>query len=94
MRTGPNTQANALLVLLAALSVGGCAVRGAPSFALFGAFFPAWMFCGLLGIFASIGARAGLVVSGLADIVPLQLFVCTSIGVCFALAAWLFWFGP
>jgi hypothetical protein len=94
MRTGPNTRGNALLISLIALTVGGCTVRGAPSFSLFGAFFPAWMFCGLLGIFAAIGVRVGFVISGLAEVLPLQLFVCTSIGVCFALLAWLFWFGP
>ncbi len=85
---------NVLRASMAALSVGGCAVRGAPSFSLFGAFFPAWMFCALLGIFAAIGARAGFVISGLAEVLPLQLFVCTSIGLCIALLAWLFWFGP
>jgi hypothetical protein len=94
VRRGQNTRGSALLMALAALTVGGCAVRGAPSFSLFGAFFPAWMFCALLGILAAIAARAGLVISGLAEILPLQLFVCTSIGVCFALLAWLFWFGP
>ncbi len=86
--------ANVLVFWMVALTVGGCAVRGAPSFSLFGAFFPAWMFCALLGIFAAIGVRAGFVVSGLAEILPLQLFVCTSLGLCFALLAWLFWFGP
>jgi hypothetical protein len=85
---------NALLLSLVALTACGCAVRGAPSFSLFGAFFPAWMFCALLGIFAAIGVRAVLVISGLAEVLPLQLFVCTSIGVCCALLAWLFWFGP
>jgi hypothetical protein len=94
MRSGPRTRVNALRMTLVVLTVGGCAVRGAPSFSLFGAFFPAWMFCGLLGIFAAICARAGLVSSGLAEVLPLQLFVCTSIGVCVALLAWLFWFGP
>jgi hypothetical protein len=90
----PKAYTNALLPSLLSPVLGGCAVRGAPSFSLFGAFFPAWMFCTLLGIFAAIAARAGFVASGLADALPLQLFVCVSIGTSFGLLAWLFWFGP
>lgn len=74
------------------LGLSGCAVRGAPSFVLFGAFFPAWMFCAALGILAGIGARAVFVATGLAHVLPLQLFVCASIGVCAGLLAGLFWF--
>ncbi len=74
------------------LGLSGCAVRGAPSFVLFGAFFPAWMFCAALGILAGIVARAVFVATGLAHVLPLQLFVCASIGVCAGLLAGLFWF--
>jgi hypothetical protein len=88
-----NGYAKALLTPLISLTLSGCAQRGAPSFTLFGAFFPAWMFCALLGIFAAIGARMTFVVSGLSSILPFQLFVCASLGVCFALLAWLLWFG-
>jgi hypothetical protein len=76
------------------LSLGGCGATGAPSFILFGAYFPAWMVCALLGIIMAIGARVAFVASGLASILPFQLFVCTSIGVCVALLVWLLWFGP
>jgi len=76
-----------------ALCLNGCAVRGAPSFVLFGALFPAWMFCAVLGILAAIVARVVFVASGLAYVLPLQLFVCASIGVCAALVAGLVWFG-
>jgi hypothetical protein len=84
---------SALLAPLISLVLSGCDARGAPSFALSGAFFPAWMFCALVGIFAAIGARATFVVSELSDILPYQLSVCVSIGIGFALLAWLFWFG-
>ena len=66
---------------------------GAPSFPLFGSFFPAWMFCALFGVLTAIGARVAFVVLGKGDVYPFQLFVCTSIGVCFAFAGWLIWFG-
>jgi hypothetical protein len=59
---------------------------------LFGAYFPAWMVCALLGILGAIAARAFFVGSGLARILPFQLFVCASIGVCLALLAMMLWF--
>jgi len=93
MNTRPSLDANTLLTALISIVLSGCADRGAPSFALAGAYFPAWMICALFGIIATIGARLGFVISGLATVLPYQLFVCTSIGVCVALLAWLLWFG-
>jgi hypothetical protein len=83
------------VILLAPLAfvVSGCALRGAPDFVLFGSYFPAWMFCALIGIFGAIGARLIFVVSGLAQVLPWQLFVCAAVGGCCGLAAWLLWFG-
>lgn len=76
-----------------ALFLSGCDVgRGAPSFTLFGAFFPAWMFCAAIGILAAIGARAVFVGTEWSSILPFQLFVCASIGMIFGLLTWLFWF--
>jgi hypothetical protein len=79
--------------MLLPLALVGCGARGAPSFAIVGAYFPAWMFCALVGVILAIFARVGFVVSGLADILPFQLFVCVAVGVCAALLAWLVWFG-
>jgi hypothetical protein len=77
---------------LCSLALSGCAQRGAPSLALFGAYFPAWMFCAIVGIVAAVGARIVFVASGLSDVLPFQLFVCVAIGACLALLAWLSWF--
>jgi hypothetical protein len=82
------TKTQRTLLPLISLALGGCTQRGAPSFALFGAYFPAWMLCAVLAIFASIGARAIFVATGLSNVLPFQLFVCLSIGVCFALLVW------
>ena len=79
------------LVLIAAM-MSGCTVRGAPSFVLFGAFFPAWMLLAGIGILAAIGMRVALVATGLAELLPLQLAVCVSAGVMIAILAWLIWF--
>jgi YtcA family len=75
------------------MTLSGCSAASAPSFDLFGAFFPAWLVCGLIGTAGAIAARAVFVGTGLANVVPLQLFVCTAIGVMVAIAAWLLWFG-
>jgi YtcA family len=81
-------------LLATALGLSGCAVQGAPSYTLFGAYFPAWMFCAAIGLVAAIVARAIFEATGLAFILPLQLFVCVSIGVCAGLAAGFLWFEP
>lgn len=93
LRRGLNGYLHALLGPLMSIALSGCTDRSAPMLAIVGAYFPAWMLCALLGILVAIGARAGFVVSGLAGIVPFQLFVCASIGVCAGLLVWLLWFG-
>jgi len=85
--------ATGFLIIFASVLLNGCSAAGAPSFELFGAFFPAWLFCGLIGLVAS-GAAHGLFVGvGLSNLLPYQLFVCVAIGVIAACFAWLLWFG-
>jgi YtcA family len=85
--------ARTILLLLASGLVSGCSAAGAPSFDLFGAFFPAWLFCGVLGVVGAGAARGVFVASGLSERLPYQLFVCTAIGVLAACLAWLIGFG-
>ena len=82
-----------LPMFIASVTLGGCARHGAPSFVLFGAFFPAWMLCALIGIFGAIAARGIFVAVGLNSVLPFQLFVCSSVGLAVAALAWLIWFG-
>jgi hypothetical protein len=101
MRAKPGTPASSKRrsiggVLIAAslqLVLTSCSSAGAPSFALFGAFFPAWLLCGLTGFVGAVAARAVFAGSGLSNVLPYQLFVCTAIGVIFAIVAWFVWFG-
>jgi len=88
-----NLLKSALLMPLASLALSGCDGRGAPSFVIVGSFFPGWMICSLIGIAVAIAARVVFIATGLASILPYQLFVCVAIGVCGGLAAWLIWFG-
>lgn len=77
---------------LAALALSGCS-NSAPSFTLFGAFFPAWLLCGTLGVAGAAIARVAFVVTGLSDVLPYQLFVCAAVGVIVSLCIWLVGFG-
>jgi hypothetical protein len=87
------TRKSALLIFITLPALGGCASHGAPSFVLFGAFFPAWMLCALIGIFGAIAARGIFVAARLDSVLPFQLFVCSSVGLVVAALTWLIWFG-
>jgi hypothetical protein len=51
------------------------------------------MFCALIGIIGAIAARAVFVGTGLANVLPHQLLVCTAIGTGSATVGWLLCFG-
>jgi len=61
----------------------------APSFELFGAFFPAWMLCALIGIIGAASARVVLTSSIFNHSIPFHLAVCTAVGVIVALLVWM-----
>jgi len=81
-----------LLVTSVSLGVSGCAVHGAPSFVLFGAYFPAWLLIAVIGILTAAAARAALLASGVAQTVAFPLLTCTAIGLTTAMLVWLIWF--
>jgi hypothetical protein len=92
MTKNPTIRSAQIVIGVVVLALGGCST-GAPSFVLFGAFFPAWLLCGALGIVGAGVARAVLVASGLSDVLPYQLFVCTAVGLIVALCCWFIGFG-
>lgn len=67
---------------------------GAPSFDLFGAFFPAWLLFGALGVLMALLARGVFVATGLDAVLRLRLFAYTAIGVMAGALGWLAFFGP
>lgn len=71
-----------------------CSLPGAPSFPLVGAYFPAWMMCGLIGIATAVGLRVVFVLTGLDAILAFRLFTYVALGTLTALAVWLLVFGP
>jgi hypothetical protein len=74
--------------VVASCTATGCSLAGAPSFELFGAFFPAWMLCGLAGIIGAAGTRVVLATPALSGLIPFQLAVCTAVGTIVGLLAW------
>ena len=90
MRGGAQKQS---IIFFAASCLAGCSTGGAPSFELFGAFFPVWLLCGVIGVAGAVIARMIFVGSGLANTLPYQLAVCAAIGVITAVLAWLIGFG-
>jgi hypothetical protein len=79
------------MALLSVFSLSGCA--GAASITVAGAYFPAWLTCALLGVLVAAIARALFVTSGVAELLPLQLFVCTAIGAAASALMWWVWAG-
>ncbi|POR50246.1 YtcA family uncharacterized protein [Paraburkholderia eburnea] len=86
-RTWPRTAT--ACSLLASAPLAGCAARGAPSFALFGAYFPFWLTSGVAGVVGAVVAHRVFVKTGWAREVPYQLSVCTAIGVVVGVLVWL-----
>ncbi|MEM5431272.1 hypothetical protein [Cupriavidus oxalaticus] len=74
------------LVALAAL-LQGCA--GAPSFSLFGAYFPLWLLSALVGIVGAVVSYRIFIMTGWAETVRYQLLVNTAIGIVIAEFVWL-----
>ena len=71
------------------LSLAGCG--GAPSLTIAGAYFPAWLLCGLIAVLVAVIVRVLMVVTGLSNPIPYQLAVCSSIGIIVALVVWQLW---
>ncbi len=77
-----------------ALAFSPTPCRCAPSIEIAGAYFPAWLAVGLLAVACAILARLVMMASGLAEELPLQLFVCLSIGLFVGALVWMAWIGP
>jgi hypothetical protein len=73
------------------VGLAGC--RPAPSYAIFGAYFPSWMVCALAGIGATIVVRQLLHATGMSKFLPIPVVVYLSLATAFAFATWLIWLG-
>jgi hypothetical protein len=71
------------------LSLQGCTLRGAPSYEIFGAYFPLWLLSAVVGLMGALIAHRIFVSTGWAQIVPFQLSVCLAIGLAVGVLFWL-----
>lgn len=70
--------------------LAACTLRGrAPSFVVFGSYFPAWIVCALLGVVATIVIRALFIRSGIDAGLQLRPLVYACLGVLCSLLIWL-----
>jgi YtcA family len=81
------------LLAITSCLLTGCSFGEAPSFELFGAFFPAWLLCAVIGIVGAASTRVVLTTANSGDVIPFQLAVCTAVGVIVALLTWMALFG-
>lgn len=80
-------------VALVSLGLEACALRGAPSYSIFGAFFPAWLLCAGLGLLASILLRTVLIAADFEEALPFKLLVYVAFAIGVTLWLWLALFG-
>jgi hypothetical protein len=71
------------------LCLQGCTLRGAPSYEIFGAYFPLWLVSAVVGLIGATVAHRIFVATGWAQIVPFQLSVCVAIGLTVGVLFWL-----
>ncbi|MBC8716750.1 hypothetical protein H5024_03830 [Ochrobactrum sp. Marseille-Q0166] len=64
-----------------------------PSFSLFGAYFPSWMFCLLVAIIIALLLRVIFIRLGIDDILPFRLTAYTAIVIAIASSLALFVYG-
>lgn len=57
-----------------------------PSYPLFGAFFPAWMFYAFISLIVTVAVRAVFIRAGVDDVLPLRFVTYTAIAVATASA--------
>ncbi|WP_322060608.1 hypothetical protein [Paraburkholderia sp. J63] len=74
---------------LACAPLAGCVAHGAPSWPLFGAYFPFWLLSAVAGIVGALIAHRVFIATGWVRAVPYQLSVCTAIGVVVGVFVWL-----
>jgi hypothetical protein len=89
MKTRTWSRLAAVCSALALTPLAGCVVHGAPSLALFGAYFPFWLLSAVTGVLGAVIAHRVFVATGWVRAVPYQLSVCTAIGIVFGVFFWL-----
>lgn len=76
------------VTLFAPFLLAGCVSAGAPAIPLFGAYFPSWLLCAMVGILGAVILRLLFVRAGIDDALPIRLpvYVCIAAGIGFAVS--------
>jgi hypothetical protein len=82
-----------MCLCIACLGLSACGLRGAPSYSIFGAFFPAWLLCAGIGLVGSVVLRVLVIATGFEETLPWPLLVYTAFATGVALWLWLALFG-
>ena len=75
------------------LGLSACDLRGAPSYSIFGAFFPAWLLCAGIGLVGSVVLRVLVIAIGFEEALPWPLLVYLAFATGVTLWLWLGLFG-
>src|ERR1700752_4448373 len=81
----------AIWTVLYVATAAGCSA--APSQNILGSYFPSWMICALIGLFASILVRQVLDAAGVGRTVPAPILIYLALAVALSIAVWLAWRG-
>lgn len=73
--------------------IPGCVPAGAPSLPFFGAYFPSWLACALIGILGAVALRFAFIRAGIDDAMPARLPVYVSIAAAIGFLASIIAFG-
>lgn len=68
------------------LLLAGCVQSQAPSFLLFGSYFPSWLVGVAISIVLTLLVRWGLIRAGIDDVLPMRLLVYVCMGLVLTLA--------
>ncbi|MCX5577743.1 YtcA family lipoprotein [Kaistia terrae] len=95
LQTDPVRMAFGRLATLfgAALLLGGCTNAGAPTIAMYGAYFPSWLACALAGILGAVVVRLIFIPLGLDDVLPIRLPVYVAVAAAIGFSVSLLGFG-
>jgi hypothetical protein len=72
--------------------LAGCTPKASPSLPLFGAFFPSWLLCAVIGVIGSVVVRAIFVSTGMDDQLPLRsiVYVCVAATIAFGVSLFVY----
>jgi hypothetical protein len=83
---------SASAIALAAIPAGCGRGPIAPSFSVFGSYFPAWIVCTLAGLVVTLVVRAIFVKTGLDEHLPVRMLVYVALTLLTAIALWAVFF--